>query len=154
MVAWGDNFYPKNACLGWEMKKEKDIGENAKTLRDTLQVLARTELPNRAAKVLAEKETGIKYSSIESMLYKNEGGLDSWATLLTYLFKIEPQQLDSFLIELKEIFKKRRKLKDSEIQWSKLGDHLSDDRKSFWCDVIRMMEDIESTYSIKIKKKK
>lgn len=134
-----------------DMKRE--LSENTKEFREMLQNIARAQFPDKKSKALAEKHTGISRSSIDNMLYSGEGGLDAWVALLSYAYKIKPKQLTSVFVEIKELFRRKRKLSQSEILWSKLDDQLSEDEKFFWHQAITTVSGIKSDFNIKKKRK-
>ena len=85
----------------------------------------------------------ISASALEGMLYRGNGGMDSWVELFSALTDMSPEQFDLALTEIQEILRKKRKITPGEAAWIKRGDSLSEDKKLFWNDLIGMMEDLE-----------
>lgn len=129
---------------------KKELERNAQEFRNLLQALGRDKLSNKESKLRANKATDIKEGAMDSMLYRKAGGLDAWVTLLTYLYDIKTSQLSEMFLEIKEFLRKKRKLPKAQLLWADMGDKLSDDRKHFWCDIIKA---IEPSYEIKRKKR-
>ena len=56
-------------------------------------------------------------------------------------------------MEIQDLLKRKRRLSKGDAAWIKLGDSISEDKKLFWADFLKMFEDIEgSSFSIKKKK--
>lgn len=134
-----------------KIKKEPNIG--AQGFRETLSHILRRELSTAKSRDQAAKATNNSKSTIENMVYKGGGSLDSWFTVLEYCFKLKPNQLESLFIDFKTFLRKQRKLTPDEVAWSKTGESLTKERRLFWSEAILAVEDIERKYREKKKKK-
>lgn len=133
------------------MKARKQrAGELAKLFRQFLRQWARAALAQRypgrsmaEAKQEVLKELDLSPSALESMLYRGLGGMDAWVQLFYVLSEMNPQQFEMSLAEISEIMRKKRKMSRGDLAWIQRGESLSDDKKLFWSDLIRVMEDLD-----------
>jgi hypothetical protein len=132
-------------------KRKKTQPEYIKAVRRFLQSLAKAQLDAEGARESVFKKTNITKSSLEAMLYRGEGGLDSWVELLAHLYHISPQQIVALLAESKNTLKKSQKLTEGQILFSELSDQLSEDKRHFWASVIHTAEGIKAPVNVKKK---
>ncbi len=124
--------------------------ELTNTFRAFLRNLARSMIATKykgmsvtEAKKELLKRVDISASALEGMLYRGNGGMDSWVALLGHLSDLNPKQLDLALTEFQDLLRKKRKITPGESAWIKRGDTLSEDKKLFWTDLIGVMEDLD-----------
>lgn len=128
---------------------KESINNIPEQVRLFLRGLAKARLTTNKEKEIAEKKTKISKSAIDSMIYHGKGGLNAWTILIAYLYNLSSSQVEQLLTESRELLRKRRKLNEIELKWSNLSEELSEDKKSFWYDLIRAMDPI---YEIRKKK--
>lgn len=150
-------------------KTDKTTGKQTypviKEFRKLLQEVARAKMLEMSSRLKTGKISGavrdevvantpITSSSLEGMVYRGEGGLDAWVILYVYLYKLNPKQFMTMLVEIKEVFKSKRKITAGEARWSQLSDQLTEDKRLFWSDIIDVIENAPTEYTITRKTKK
>lgn len=135
------------------MKKKKPLQQATKNLRHFLKSLAREKLTSKEDREKAAKYFDFSESTINGMVYRGEGSMDAWVTMVCYLYKIKTGELDDFFQEVKSLFRKRRKLSSAEIVWGNTEGKLSEDKKFFWCGVIQAVEEFKPSFTIRKNKK-
>jgi hypothetical protein len=128
---------------------DKKLKDTAREFRETLKSLAHTHLSTNDEIQRASSATGIKPNALKSMIYRGEGGLDTWMSLLIYIYDLTPQQISSALLEIKKVLKSKKKMTKGETLWSKVGEELNEDKLHFWTGIIEFIEKARPGYSIK-----
>lgn len=98
----------------------ENLDKIADGLRGVLQAALREFVRNKDEREQLAKVLGRTPGHIKQMIYKGEGGLDSWAKAFAYCYKIDLDNLDGLRLNLR----KKSSLAESDVLWFAIRDRL------------------------------
>ena len=119
----------------------ENLDQIADGIRGILQSSLRELVRNKDDREKLAKVLGRTPGHIKQMIYKGEGGLDSWVKAFAYCFKMDLGNLDSLRFNLR----KKIPLAESDALWFKIRDQLGADES----DLIYLARCAHEAYRIK-----
>lgn len=109
--------------------------------------MLRKVAPDRESKEELAKYIGVSFSSVEGMIYRQQGGTDAWINAILFIFDLDPKKVQGGIADLRAIVTKKNPLKESDRAWHKDIDSLfTEEEKLYW---LAMMK-----YAAKLKRMK
>ncbi len=129
--------------MGWSdnLPSMDNLDQIADGLRSILQSTLREFIRSREDRETLAKVLGRTPGHIKQMIYKGEGGLDSWVKAFAFCYKFDRASLDG----LKHDLRKRRPLAESDTVWFKIRDQLGADEP----DLVYLARCAHEAYRIK-----
>jgi len=118
-----------------------NLDQIAEGLRGLLQSSLRELVRSKEDREKLAKVLGRTPGHIKQMIYKGEGGLDSWVKAFAYCYKMDLGNLDSLRFNLR----KKIPLAESDAVWFKIRDHLGADES----DLVYLARCAHEAYRIK-----
>ncbi len=140
LIVWSDN-----------LPSMDNLDQIADGLRSVLQSTLREFIRSREDRETLAKVLGRTPGHIKQMIYKGEGGLDSWVKAFAFCYKFDRASLDG----LKHDLRKRRPIAESDTVWFKIRDQLGADEPDLVylarCahEAYRIKRDLEDSIGIK-----
>lgn len=119
----------------------ENLDQIAEGLRGILQSSLRELVRSKDDREQLAKVLGRTPGHIKQMIYKGEGGLDSWVKAFAYCFKMDLGNLESLRFNLR----KKIPLTESDSVWFKIKDHLGADES----DLVYLARCAHEAYRIK-----
>lgn len=106
-----------------------------KFLKELLNARIRTK---KDREELARK-MGVSIHYINSMLYRQEGGIDAWASALSITYDLKAKDIGNLFLLLKSSIQKAVPLSKADEVWQKLDDILDENEKFYWISLLRAL---------------
>lgn len=119
----------------------ENLDQIADGLRGILQSSLRELVRSKDDREQLAKVLGRTPGHIKQMIYKGEGGLDSWVKAFAYCFKMDLGNLESMRFN----FRKKIPLTESDSVWFKIKDQLGADET----DLVYLARCAHEAYRIK-----
>jgi hypothetical protein len=119
----------------------ENLDQIADGLRGILQSSLRELVRTKEDRETLAKVLGRTPGHIKQMIYKGEGGLDSWVKAFAYCYNIDPRSLESFRFSLR----KKVPLTQSDTVWFGIKDQLGADET----DLVYLARCAHEAYRIK-----
>ena len=119
----------------------------AQEVKEAISELLRKIAPDRESKEALADYIDISFSSVEGMIYRQQGGADAWINAILYIFDLDSAKVQESIGNLQAIVTKKNPLKESDKIWFKDMDYLfTEEEKLYW---LAMMK-----YAAKLKRSK
>jgi hypothetical protein len=118
-----------------------NLDQIADGLRGVLQSTLREFIRSKEDREALAKVLGRTPGHIKQMIYKGEGGLDSWVKAFAFCYKFDRASLDG----LKHDLRKKKPLSESDAVWFKIRDQLGADE----ADLVYLARCAHEAYRIK-----
>lgn len=103
-----------------------------KFLKELLNAKVRTK---KDRDDLAQK-MGVSSHYINSMLYRQEGGIDAWASALSIAYDIKVKDIGSIFTLLKTSVRKAAPLSMADELWNRLDELVDENEKFYWISLL------------------
>ncbi len=110
--------------------------DRAKPIRQQFQALLKEHIKSKADKKALAEFLGQSLASIDLMLYRGGGGLDSWISAFIFCFGIDADTVKSFLKDFKLVFKGRKATLSNDL-WDELDKIMSEEEKVNWISLVK-----------------
>ena len=104
-------------------------------LKELLNAKIRTKKDREA---LAEK-MGVSIHYVNSMLYRQEGGIDAWASALSIAYDIKAKDIGSLFALLKTSLRKAAPVSRADELWQQLDELVDENEKFYWLSLLHAM---------------
>lgn len=90
----------------------------------------------------------VSKSTIEGVIYKEKGGLDTYAAVFAKIHKIEKNNIRNSLFSFLEHLNSSKPRK-SYLKWQKIASSLTENRRLFWLSILEAAIDAERRFRSK-----
>src|SRR5262245_9945577 len=125
-----------------QMAKSKRAGRSshaetyAESWRQFLKELLKAQVRTRKEREDLAEAMGISIHYLNSMLYRQEGGIDAWASALSIAYDLKPKDIGAFFAVLKTSLRKTTPLSKADEVWQQLGEMMSESEKHYWVSLL------------------
>jgi len=119
----------------------ENLDQIADGLRGVFQELLREFVRNKEERERLASVLGRTPGHIKQMIYKGEGGLDSWVKAFAYYYKIDLNRLHQLRVDMR----KSSRIAESDAVWFGIRDHLGADEP----DLVYLAKCAHEAYRIK-----
>ena len=106
-----------------------------KFLKELLNAKVRTK---KDREDLAHK-MGVSTHYINSMLYRQEGGIDAWASALSMAYDIKVKDIENTFALLKTSLRKTVAISKADELWNKLDEFVDENEKFYWISLLHAL---------------
>jgi len=119
----------------------ENLDHIADGLRGVFQELLREFVQNKKEREQLAKVLGRTPGHIKQMIYKGEGGLDSWVKAFAYYYKIDLGRLNQLRVDMR----KTARIAESDSVWFGIREHLGAEEN----DLVYLAKCAHEAYRIK-----
>ncbi len=119
-----------------EQRKQSAVAKRARPIRELLQSLVRDRVKTRIEKQKLAEFLGQSVGSLDAMLYRGEGGLDSWISALIYCYELSPEVIKDFVLNYRANVRRSSSMRESDRRWFDLDSEMSEDEKFYWVSLM------------------
>jgi hypothetical protein len=117
-------------------RKQTMVSKRARPIRELLQTLVRDRIKTKLDKQKLADFLEQSVGSIDAMLYKGEGGLDSWISALMFCYDMNPSNIKDFILNHQATVRRNKAVRESDKRWFDLDSLMTEDEKFYWVSLI------------------
>ena len=84
-------------------------------------------------------QMGISIHYLSSMLYRQEGGIDAWASALSIAYDLKAKDIEDFFSIFKATLKKTVPLSKADHVWQRLDGLVDENEKFYWISMLHAL---------------
>lgn len=125
-------------------KKERGSGKSphntyAQAWRKFLKELLNAKIRTKKDREDLAQKMGVSTHYINSMLYRQEGGIDAWASALSIAYDIKAKDIGNVFMLLKTSLRKAVPISKADELWVKLDELVDENEKFYWISLLHAL---------------